>query len=150
VASARIANGFFIHPARQGEDSLHFHVIFTGLKETEISLRVAGELAHGLGGRLTLLVPEIVPYPLPLDCPPVQPDFTEQVLTRLVAAQEVETHVQVLLCRDRNQAIRQTLGPDSIVVIGIRKLWWNYRERFLASRLRLDGHHVIFLEGITN
>ena len=54
--------------------------------------------------------------------------------------------MQVYLCRDRNQTIRQALIPNSIVVIGSRKRWWPTREQWLASLLRRDGHQVIVLD----
>ena len=147
VASFKIAGARFIASAARKRDSnLQLHVIFTGLKETEASLGAAGQLARDLGGRLTLLVAEVVPYPLPLDCPPVPAEFTEKVLSQLAGKQEVETRVQVYLCRDRNQTIRQALIPNSIVVIGSRKRWWPTREQWLASLLRRDGHQVIVLD----
>ena len=147
VASFKIAGArFSASAARKRDSNLQLHVIFTGLKETEASLGAAGQLARDLGGRLTLMVAEVVPYPLPVDCPPVPAEFTEKVLSQLAGKQEVETRVQVYLCRDRNQTIRQPLIPNSIVVIGSRKRWWPTREQWLASLLRRDGHQVIVLD----
>ena len=143
----RIAGAPFIASAAQRRDSnLQLHVIFTGLKETEASLDAAGQLARDLGGRVTLLVADVVPYPLELDRPSVPAEFTEKQLSQLAGKQEVETTVKVFLCRDRNQTIRQALIPNSIVVIGSRKRWWPTPEQWLASLLRRDGHQVIVLD----
>ena len=147
MASFKTAGAHFIASAARRRDSnLQLHVIFTGLKETEASLGAAGEWARDLGGRLTLLVAEVVPFPLDLDCPPVPTEFTEELLSQLAGKQEVETSVKVFLCRDRNQTIRQALNPNSIVVIGSRKRWWPTRAQWLASLLRRDGHQVIVLD----
>ena len=116
------------------------------MKDTEASLHAAGQWAGDLGGRLTLLVAEVVPYPLPLDCPAISREFTESRLAQLAARQEVETSVKVFLCRDRNRTIRQELTPRSIVVIGSRKRWWPTREKWLAALLRRDGHQVIVID----
>jgi len=126
--------------------NLQLHVIFTGLKETEASLDAAGRMARDLGGRLTLLVAEIVPYPLALDSPPVSVAFTERQLSQLAGRQEVETSVKLFLCRDWNQTVRRALLPNSIVIIGGPKRWWPTREQGLALLLRRDGHQVIMLD----
>lgn len=147
MASLKIAGTHFIaFPARKRDSDLQLHVIFTGLRETEASLAAAGQLARDLGGRLTLLVAEVVPYPLALDCPPVPTEFTERLLSELAGKQEVETRVKIFLCRDWHQTVRQALTPNSIVVLGSPKRWWPTRERWLAALLRRDGHQVIVLD----
>jgi hypothetical protein len=145
VASLKIA-GMLASRAPEREANLELHVIFTGLKETEASLDAAGRLARDLGGRLTLLVAEVVPYPLALDCPPVSSGFMETLLSQLASRQDVDTSVKVFLCRNRDETVRRALMPNSIVVIGGRKRWWPTREQWLASLLRRDGHQVIMLD----
>ena len=44
---------------------LNIDVIFTSIETTLAALRQAGTLAHKLGARITLVVPQVVPYPLP-------------------------------------------------------------------------------------
>jgi hypothetical protein len=132
-------------PHERGPD-LQLYVIFTDLPATNLALQAANQLALDLNARVTLLVAQVVPYPLPQECPPVSIEFTEQVLSRLLGDKEVETAVHVYLCRDRNETIRQALGPDSIVVIGGRKRWWRNGEKTLARLLRRDGHRVIVFD----
>src|SRR5437667_12655957 len=79
------------------ESALEVNVIFTTVEETLPALRAAGELAHGLNATIKLLVAQVVPYPLPLDCPPVQSDFTARRFRTIVGRQRVETRVQVNL-----------------------------------------------------
>jgi hypothetical protein len=125
---------------------LKLHVIFTNLLETEATLRAVTSLARGLEARLNLLVAKVVPYPLPLDRPPVSIELTQKVLQRLASRQEVETTVQVHLCRDQAVTIRQVLGAQSVVAIGAPKRWWPTAWRILAWKLKKDGHHVILVD----
>jgi len=45
-------------------------VVFTSLEGTIAALKSAGNLVHGLRAHITLVVPQIVPYALPLESPP--------------------------------------------------------------------------------
>ena len=125
---------------------LNVHVVFTNAEGTRTALRVAGKLARDLGARITVLVARVVPYPLPLERPPVAIEFTEQALLRMVSEEEVETAIEVRLCRDSEETIREALAPESVVVMSGRRRWWPIRERMLAWRLRRDGHHVIYAD----
>ena len=132
-------------PARSQDPQLDVYVVYTTPERTKVALRVANGLARGLGARLTLLVAQIVQYPLPLDRPPVQADFTERALSELASGQDVDTNVKVYLCRDRDETVRHELTAESVVLIGSGAQWWHRAERRLAARLRHDGHHVILV-----
>jgi len=133
-------------PAEVEGASLQLYVVFTNLAATRRALQIANSLAYDLGARLTLLVAQVVPYPLPLECPAVCIGFTEQILSELASQVEADITVNLYLCRDRNEAIREALRPGSIVVIGSRKRWWPNKERILARLLRRDGHNVVVIE----
>ena len=133
-------------PAQAEEANLQLHVVFTTVAATKQALCAANDLAHDLGARLTLLVAQIVPYPLALDCPPARVGLCDQILSELASQVEVDLTVRVYLCRDRNEAIRGALRPGSIVVIGSRKGWWLGAERILARMLKRDGHNVIVIK----
>jgi hypothetical protein len=136
---------FFASTTTKRRSDLQIYIIFTNPLAINVTLEAANELAHDLDARLTVLIARIVPYPLPLEHPPVSTEFTEQFLSQLVKGPDVATTVHVLLCRDRNETIRRAVRPDSIVLIGSRKRWWPNRDNTLARRLRRDGHHVIVL-----
>ncbi len=102
---------------------LEVTVIFTTTPGTLAALRLAGQYARDLGARISILVVQVVPYPLPLERPPVAPEFTTQRYRALAADQKIETRVQVYLCRDSRQALLQALKTHSLVVIGGRKRW---------------------------
>jgi hypothetical protein len=122
---------------------LEVNVVYTRLPGAAETLHAASGLARGLGARVTVHVPQVIPYPLELKAPPVSVHFAEQQLLALAGEQPVETSIQMYLCRDLTQTIRRVLKPVSVVVIGGRKRWWPTPEQRLAAILRRDGHHVI-------
>jgi hypothetical protein len=133
-----------VEPAPSERDpGLDVHVIFTSFPRTRAALAAAASLAAGLEARVTILAAQVVPYPLPLEQPPVAIEFTEQKLWQMAAEQESGASVAIYLCRDRERTLRQVLRPESVVVIGGRKWWWPTEEHHLAKILRRDGHRVV-------
>ena len=125
---------------------LEFHLVFTSLAGARAALVAAGGYARDLGAQITILAAQVVPYPLPLEKPPVDVRLLERDLGALAAAQPVETAIRIYLCRDAWETIRNALPPESTVIVGGRKRWWwpSGEQRF-AGLLRRDGHRVIFL-----
>jgi hypothetical protein len=97
---------------------LNIAVIFTSIESTLSALRRAGALANRPHACITLVVTQVVPYPLPLNRPPVSPDFRERHFRVLAEESAVETTVRIYLCRDRVETLRKVLKPHSLVVIG--------------------------------
>lgn len=130
-----------------GDHRLSISVVFTSVESTFAALREAGALAISLSARLTLLVPQLVPYVLPLESPPVLVEFNENRFRSLARQSPVETHVHIYLCRDKAQTLASVLSPGSIVVMGgRRRWWWPSSDEVLARQLRRAGHDVIFKE----
>ena len=138
--------GNWLQPAEVTEAQLNVTVLFTSVEGTMAALRTAGTLASKLGGRITIVVPEVVPYHLPLNEPAVRHDWNETRFRVLAAESAVETSVRFYLCRDENEMLTKTLGPHSLVVLGGKRHLWPTRESRLAKRLRGLGHEVIFTE----
>lgn len=133
-------------PVEEAGQGLNIAVVFTSVEATLAALKEAGALASSLSARITLLVPQVVPYPLALETPPVLIEFNESRF-RLIASQSpVQTTVQIYLCRDGLETLTNVLNPGSIVVIGGQKRWWPTREKKLARQLRRAGHEVVFKE----
>jgi len=136
-------------PARPGTEEtrrrLNISVVFTSVESTLAALKEAGTLARSLGARITLLVPQVVRYPLQLENPPVSVEFSKERLREIASQSPVETSVHIYLCRDRAQTLISALKRGSIVVLGGRKRWWwPTRDEALARALRRAGHEVIF------
>jgi hypothetical protein len=132
--------------AEEADPKLNVSVVFTSADATLAALKEAGDLARSLGGHITLIVPQIVPYPLPLTSPPVLADFNERRLRVIASGCRVETRVCIYLCRDPLETLRSVLKPHSLVVVGSRKRWWPTAEKRLAAKLRSAGHEVIVTE----
>jgi hypothetical protein len=130
----------------EAESRLNVVVVFTSVESTLAALRKAGALADRLSGRITLLVPQIVPFPLPLTSPPVLLDWNEDRFRVIANESPVETAVWIYLCRDRLETLRTVLSPRSLVVVGGHKRWWPTAEKRLARQLGRTGHEVIFNE----
>jgi len=128
------------------ESRLNISVVFTSVEATLQALKRAGTLATRLKGRITLLVPQVVPFPLPLASPPVLLDWNERRFEVIATQSPVETRVKLYLCRDGQETLSRALDPHSLVVLGGRKRWWPTAERRLARKLRRAGHEVIFTE----
>ncbi len=135
-------------PLEETGSKLNISVIFTSVEATLAALKEAGSLASSLGGQITLVVPQIVPYPLPLTSPPVLVDFNERRLKVIASGCRVETRVCIYLCRDALETLQSVLKPHSLVVIGSRKTWWPWptAEKRLAAKLRHSGHEVVVTE----
>jgi hypothetical protein len=137
------------HPAvdpasADGGGNLDLKVIFTDLRGTAAALQAARAMASGLGARITVLVAQVVPYPLPLAAPPVPLEFTRKLLESV--ATDENTSIEILLCRDRYQSLHDALPADSLVLVGARKkFWWPSWERKLARILRHDGRRVLMI-----
>jgi hypothetical protein len=138
------------HPTQptrvEADQQLNIAVVFTSVESTLAALKEAGNLANSLGARITLVVPQVVPFPLPLETPPVLVEFNENRFRVMASKSPVETSVQIFLCRDRFETLAAVLKPGSIVVLGGRKRWWPTKDESLARQLRHAGYEVLFKE----
>jgi hypothetical protein len=135
--------------SRPGSDSacsLEVVVLHTDTKGTLEALKAAASLAGGLNERIRLLVPQIVPYPLPVDTPDVPVGITRRRFQAVVAGARIETVVDIRYGREKGQILESALRPHSVVVLGGRRGWWPSQENRLAHRLERMGHHVVFAD----
>ena len=122
---------------------LRVTVLFTNTEGTRLALNSALKLAQGLDASIRIVVTRVVPYPLPLESPPVETSFTEKQVAELAKSMGVEAAVHIYDCRDPESTLVQILSPGSIVIVGSRKRWRPIGERMLARKLRKAGHDVI-------
>jgi hypothetical protein len=124
-------------------ERLRLNVLFTTPRETQFALRRAAELSTGLNAEILLIVPQIVPFPLDLDNPPVPLDFASEQLCALVESIDADLDGHIYLCRDRLQTFLHALRTNSITVLGLRRRWFLSKSERLARALRQSGHQVI-------
>jgi hypothetical protein len=134
------------HGADQDEGKLEIGVLFTSAKATLAAIEAAAALMKGLDGRVSLIAAQTVPYPLPLDQPPVCLEFDKQRLLEVAAHSPVEISLQLCVCRCRSATLLSLLRPGSMLLIGARKTWWPTWERQLAKELCRSGLDVILME----
>jgi hypothetical protein len=133
--------------APDANDKLPVAVVFTTVPATLAALREAASLADKLNARITLMVPQVVPFPAPLECPPVLREFNEHRFRVLARDVQIEMHVHISLCRDRFEELRLLLPASSIVVLGGHsRRFLPGRDARLAIRLKQAGYEVIFKE----
>src|ERR1043165_9533860 len=123
----------WLDPSSQ-EDSerLRINVLFTSLQETHVALKRAAELSEGLSAEILLIVPQIVPFPLDLDNPPVPLDFASHQLCSLAESVDADLDGHIYLCRDRLETFLRVLPANSITVLGVKRPWFFGRSERLA------------------
>jgi hypothetical protein len=135
------------HPALEikqvSNSSLEIVVLHTASKETLGALKMAADLAYGLAPVRLIAIQE-VPYPLPVDAPPVSVEFLEKRFSNMACEAGVDACVDIRLCRDAQDVLENELGPHCVVVIGGRRRWWPTPAMRLARRLEHLGHQVVF------
>lgn len=143
---ATSATTFHQAQENQATRKLEVNVIYTTDRGTRAALKTAGELAADLGVRINLVAPRAVPWALPLTSPPVTVQGIEQRLFNLVCESGAfsEVCIYVLLCRNKQEALMQSLKPKSLVVMGGKMPWWPGEKKKLAKTLSRQGHRVIF------
>jgi hypothetical protein len=132
-----------------GDPCLPIAVTYTTPEGTLAALKAAAVLARNLDARLEFIIPEVVPFRLPLDQPRVSVEFLKQrqeALVREAGLQDLEISVQICICRDRKETLGRLLTAPSLVVLGGRRGWWPTREQRLETFLARLGHHVVFID----
>ena len=136
-------------PSRVESPKLRLHLIYTTPTATRVALSVAGQLANSLDAALELLVPHVVPFPLPLDHPSIPASFTEGALNSLVAGCSAAVSVRILLCRDREETLREWIPSHAIVVIGRQRAWGPGCFWGLIRAVKRNQRQVIVVDGGT-
>jgi hypothetical protein len=138
-----------VNEANGGGRQLRVNVIATTEKGTIAALRAAARLTTNLEAQIILIAVETVPWPCPLEKPPVPVAFLERMLCGLASnagTGEQEVFIQLYLCRNPRESLRKVLRPESLVLIGGQSRWWSRREWHLYTFLGGLGHRVIFVD----
>ena len=121
-------------------------VLFTSTDQTLKALEKACELAKSFSGRVSVVATPIVPFPLPLDEPPIPSKFIIGRFAEQAGQFQANISILTYLCRDRLEALKRILPHNSIIIIGVRRKWWPTYDERLAQTLRRAGYAVLLLE----
>jgi hypothetical protein len=124
---------------------LEVNVLVTRERATLSALKRAGHLSHQLGARIKVIVPQIVPFPLQLTRPTIQPEFMARKARAIVDCSILQAEIRVCLCRRPLDAVISVLKPHSLILVGGRKRLWPTSEELLAKQIERQGHQVILI-----
>ena len=120
-------------------DSAEVVVLYTGPELTPVALKSAATLSTGLDFHLVLLAVHIVPYPLPLrPIETIESHLSAQLQT-IAATSPRPVAARIVFARDIGEAVRQSVRPESLVLIGARKRWWRTWTDRWAHELATHG-----------
>ena len=128
---------------------LQVFVLFNGIDSAAVALRTAGAFVAGLGGEILIAATQIVPYPLPLNRPPVD---RRKLLTQIAGsvsqsgiALATPPKALIVYARDLADGWRFILPPHCLVVVGRpeRPSWQRFKVWLTARSLRKLGHEVL-------
>jgi hypothetical protein len=117
---------------------------YTTSELTRTALRHSGACSD-LDVYVRLVDVQVVPFPSPLDQPPIDRQHSERRLHDLLIESRLAGEATVLYTRDWLDGFQRVLDPQSLVVIATRKRWWPTREKRLACALAKAGHQVMLL-----
>jgi len=118
-------------------------VVFTTFEGTRIAVAEADRLAVDLDARVTVIVPDVIPYHLPLDRPFLSEGFLRARLEAMLAGCRAETRVEIGMCRDPKALLREWLQPGSLVLLGASHWRWHWRESRFCRMLTRMGHDAL-------
>jgi nucleotide-binding universal stress UspA family protein len=121
-------------------------VLFTSTDRTLKALEKACELAQSLGCPVLVVAAVPVPFPLPLEDPPVPFDFIIRRFREQISRFPAMISIVAYLCRDRLTALKGILAHNAPIVIGVSKRWWPTRDERLAKKLIRAGYAVLLVE----
>ena len=133
-----------VEPAPVEKQVLTAVVPYTTPELTRAALRHIG-VCSDLDVRVSLLDVQVVPFPCPLDRPPIDKEFSVSRLQGLIAESGLRGRAGVLYTRDWVEGFQRVLGPESLVVLTTKHQWWPTREKRLAQTLSKAGHQVTLL-----
>ena len=131
-------------PSGIGTGVLWVVIPFTTPELTRVALRHAG-VCSDLDVHVALVDIQVVPFPCPLDQPPINKEFSERRLQQLLKESRLPGQAAVVYTRDWFEAFGKMLEPKSLVILATKKRWWPTRQERLARTLAKAGHQVMLL-----
>jgi len=102
-------------------------------------------MCSDLDVHVSLVDVQVVPFPCPIDQPPIDNQHSRSRLEALFSETRLSGRAAVLYTRDWLEGIRRVSEPKSLIVMATRKRWWPTREEKLARSLSKAGYQVMLL-----
>jgi hypothetical protein len=128
------------------EQESSIYVVFTSMDGTLKALEKAREMAKPFDAAIIVIAVEVVPFPLPIDKPPVPMEFVLRSIEEKADEFPERTRVIPYLCRNAMDAFKCILTRNSPVIIGVKKSWLPSRDERLANRLHRAGYNVTLVK----
>jgi hypothetical protein len=129
------------------EPPLSVYVVATTDHGTQAAVKAARSFSAGFTSRITLVIPQTVPYREPLDRPPVPIAFTIARFRKLAEDLEADLSLQLCVCRPGEIAFESVIPLNAVVLVGgVRGFWRRSRQQRLADQLTARGHRVLFVD----
>jgi len=124
---------------------LWVHVLATTPAGTRSALTAAKRLTDGLDARVVLLVPRLRSLGSVLDPGNLQRATLIDAQLSMAAQVGVRISLWFCMCHSDDDAVRQMLGPSSLLIVGGQKRMLSpSREERLVRRLVAEGFPVVF------
>ena len=133
------------HDADEANRPLRIYVLHSDPRFTAPALGAASTLAADLRADVVLLAVREIPYPLPVDRPNFHPELYLAQLRAIAADIACPIRIELILAREKTDALRRYLRPGSLVLIATRKRWLKTREEKLARNLQRMACNVSLL-----
>lgn len=129
----------------RGAKAAEIVVLHTGRKLTPAAIRAAADLTSGLDFHLVVMAVHVVPYPLQLKVLPEIERRIESELQRVITDDAPPVTARIAFARDLSEAFRQSVRPESLVLIGSSKRWWRTRPERWARELAGHGFRTVLI-----
>jgi hypothetical protein len=133
---------------------LSVYVVYTSMAATRAALGAASRLTIARDARIRVILLRVIPFPLPLDNPPISARFDQERILASLNNGSDDASLLICYCRDQLEALLRLLkshlqpfGSNSVIVIaGKKRRWFPTSEQRLAGRLEEAGHRVVFVD----
>lgn len=123
------------------------NVLATTDQGTLAALQTTAAIARQRRLRIVLLVPDIVPFGIPINGSGHDRAALTVSYRDLAARVGADASVRTCPCRDARHVSSRLLLPQARIVLGGRRgRWHRSPEEQLAVELALEGHHVTFVD----
>jgi hypothetical protein len=133
-------------PGGGADPELSVFVVFTSIRWTLKALVKAREIVRPAGAAVTVVIAQIVPFPLPLDESPVPLEFVVRRFEEVAGTLPGKIDISAYLCRNPLEAYKRVFSRNCRIVVGVKRKWLPGRDRRLARKLRRAGYDVILVE----